>query len=381
MSNNAIGASLRTTLGLDATGQPSVTSYNGSFLPAPLNGITDGTDGADDITMRQTVEKYVFGMGGDDTLRFPSSGGAGILVGGTGADTFVMGNENQSQGIGVLLGSVIDFSTAEGDKVDLSAVASSINDVTINQTSAASASIVLANGDSYVISGLDVSLTEANLIFGNGSVGGGSSSNTDTGTTGSDTADTLPGSDALADLIIGLAGDDLLYGLGGNDTLNGNTGADTVYGNAGDDDVYGGKGDDITRGGQGNDTVNGNIGNDSVFGDVGDDLIHGGKDNDTIEGGTGNDTIYGDLGNDTLTGGEGADTFVFASNSGNDTITDFVDGTDSLQFSSDVFASESAAVAAQTLNGSDVVFDLGNSNTLTIENVGGLLDADDLSII
>ena len=57
--------------------------------------------------------------------------------------------------------------------------------------------------------------------------------------------------------------------------------------------------------------------------------------NDKIDAGAGDDIIIGNAGNDTLTGGEGRDVFVFManSNSGQDTITDFVRGSDKIQFS------------------------------------------------
>ena len=56
--------------------------------------------------------------------------------------------------------------------------------------------------------------------------------------------------------------------------------------------------------------------------------------NDTIIGSDGNDIIIGNAGNDTLTGGYGKDTFAFLanSNSGQDTITDFTKGQDTLSF-------------------------------------------------
>lgn len=79
---------------------------------------------------------------------------------------------------------------------------------------------------------------------------------------------------------------------------------------------------------------------------------------DVIKGGSGNDTITGGKGADILTGNGGADTFVFdgaagATQSGAtfgmfDTITDFVVGTDKLQFANvvDVVSGQQAAVQA-----------------------------------
>ena len=72
------------------------------------------------------------------------------------------------------------------------------------------------------------------------------------------------------------------------------------------------------------------------------DKLIGGKDNDILMGGAGNDTLGGGLGNDTLTGGTGVDVFGFNTVPNKitnlDAITDFVSGTDKLQFSKAVFA-------------------------------------------
>lgn len=94
-----------------------------------------------------------------------------------------------------------------------------------------------------------------------------------------------------------------------------------------------------------------------LTGGSGADTITGSIKADTIVGGAGNDTITGGLGLDTMTGGAGADTFSFVATAaqtndpvaGNyDTITDFVVGTDKLQFTTvtDVVSAQQAAVQA-----------------------------------
>jgi Ca2+-binding RTX toxin-like protein len=79
---------------------------------------------------------------------------------------------------------------------------------------------------------------------------------------------------------------------------------------------------------------------------------------DAIKGGAGADTLNGLQGADTLTGGAGADTFSFTATAGAnangatfgtfDTITDFVAGTDKLQFAgvTDVVSAQQAGVQA-----------------------------------
>lgn len=86
--------------------------------------------------------------------------------------------------------------------------------------------------------------------------------------------------------------------------------------------------------------------------------VTGSAVNDIIIGGTGADTINGGSGADTLTGGAGADTFSFtataAANASGavfgqaDVITDFVVGTDKLQFTTvtDVVSAQQVAVQA-----------------------------------
>ncbi len=64
----------------------------------------------------------------------------------------------------------------------------------------------------------------------------------------------------------------------------------------------------------------------SVIGGLGNDTIWGGAGADSIHGGDGLDVLLGGAGSDTLTGGSGNDVFLFAANSGQDTITDFASG-------------------------------------------------------
>jgi hypothetical protein len=104
-------------------------------------------------------------------------------------------------------------------------------------------------------------------------------------------------------------------GGNGDDTLNGTSGRDELNGENGTDILNGGNGNDTLTGGNGNDTLNGGISNDILVGDNGDDLLNGGQ------------------GNDTLTGGKGSDRFVLAVGEGNDTITDFTDGSDQIGLS------------------------------------------------
>ena len=157
----------------------------------------------------------------------------------------------------------------------------------------------------------------------------------------------------------------------------GNTLANVITGNAGNNIIDGGAGADTMIGGLGNDTYT----VDNV-GDVVTEVAGGGTDviNSSVTftlstevetlnltgslaiNGTGNtvtntivgngaaNIISGGLGNDTMTGGGGADYFVFNSapngTSNVDTITDFTQNTDLLQFSKAVFTAVTTAAGA-----------------------------------
>ena len=117
-------------------------------------------------------------------------------------------------------------------------------------------------------------------------------------------------------VISGGGGNDTLYGGDGNDLLNGNSGGDSLFGDLGNDTLSGGNNNDILFGGAGDDRLNGDRNQDRLVGNEGNDLLLGGTENDLLEGGAGNDALIGaDYGNlevqlgeqDTLIGGAGSD--------------------------------------------------------------------------
>lgn len=123
------------------------------------------------------------------------------------------------------------------------------------------------------------------------------------------------------------------------------TGAETYSGTDGKDSLDALAGDDV---------VNGLAGNDLIYGGAGNDVLTGSGQADVISGGAGADVITGGVGADIHTGGAGADTFVFAvldtfgadGAAVADVITDFVVGTDKLQFNAiaDIVSAQQAAV-------------------------------------
>ncbi|MFM9962824.1 MAG: beta strand repeat-containing protein [Planctomycetaceae bacterium] len=139
-------------------------------------------------------------------------------------------------------------------------------------------------------------------------------------------ADTLLGSDSLADSLDGGNGADLIVGNGLNDTLLGGDGNDTINGGTGDDSIDAGNGQDVIDGstgndvilaGDGQDSVNGSDGLDNIDGGNGADTLLGGNDGDTLNGGAGADSLDGQAGDDSLLGGSGNDTLL--GSAGNDT--------------------------------------------------------------
>lgn len=159
-------------------------------------------------------------------------------------------------------------------------------------------------------------------------------------------------------------GADMLFGLPGT--------IDIIAGNAGNDTIYGYEMDDFLLGGAGNDTVWGGDDNDIVYGGAGNDLLYGEA---------GNDRIAGDKGTDTLSGGTGADVFLFTRRFGQDTITDFEDGVDQLQFAKNVFANTAAVLSSASQVGDDVVIQTALGDTVTLLNfLLSNLDASDIII-
>ncbi|MEM7743129.1 MAG: M10 family metallopeptidase C-terminal domain-containing protein [Pseudomonadota bacterium] len=201
---------------------------------------------------------------------------------------------------------------------------------------------------------------------------------------GGDGGDVLHGGED-ADALRGGDGDDVLYGGNDGDNLRGDDGNDALYGGDGADALTGGDGDDQLHGDAGDDRLTGGNGNDSLFGGDGDDRVNGGNGDDLMAGGSGADSFSGGRGFDTVsyaeadagvvvsldrrgevggaaegdsfsqveaiigsafddviggdrldntfTGGTGADRFVFdQTRTGEDTITDFGNGADRLDF-------------------------------------------------
>ncbi|MEZ5843277.1 MAG: cadherin domain-containing protein [Hyphomicrobiaceae bacterium] len=262
----------------------------------------------------------------------------------------------------------------------------------------------------------------------NDSLTGDGNDNSFRGLAGDDTIDGAGGSDwvgysrdyatfeegdaPLSGVVVDLANGTATDSFGDTDTL---ISIENATGGALDDQLTGSSVDNSFRGLLGNDTIDGAGGNDTVdysteldFGELvfvdgsagitvnlgagtatdafgtTDTLISienviGTYTDDTITGSSDSNVIDALGGNDMLTGGLGADTFVFRDSWGVDTITDFEDGTDSIDLTAFETISDVAdlTITQDTL---DVIISITGdpANTIRVENatVGQFTNAD-----
>ena len=315
--------------------------------------IIDGGTG-NDVLAGGGADDTLDGGGGNDTLR--GDGGNDKLIGGDGLDTLEGGGGNDELDGGNGVDTYV-FAGANGadtitafangaDLIDLSAYGlSGLNDFVIEQA-----------GDDTVISGYN---GEGNNItlknFQSSDLG---------------PEDFIL--DPNANVIVGTLGDDTITPGGNSDGVTGGEPSDAndiIKALGGNDTVEGGGGNDVIDGSGGNDTLDGGAGNDALAGGNGSDMLEGGADNDVLRGGGGADTLNGGGGNDVLEGGglEQADIFAFAGNNGTDTITDFEDGFDRIDFTAYNASSTDDFVIEKS--GDDTVisgYD-GDGNTITLK--------------
>ena len=336
--------------------------------------VLEGITSVDDVTADMFVLDQIVGSDdSDDTLQGGTSDDT--MTGGTGADTFVFDEDSGND-------TITDFSTAEGDKIDLRSFSQSITwDVL-------STKITVVTDESNVAVGVAIDLSEwgggtitlngitsvndvtadmflLHALTGSDDVDdvlqGGTGDDTLTGGTGADTfvfieghgADTitdfskaegdridLSGFDAAitweelsakittvtddSNVVTGVQIDLSEWG-GGTIVLQGITSVDEVtedmFDLPGDSLIwrFGTEGNDTIAGGGAHNIIYGMEGDDTLRGEGGDDMIFGGEGDDTLEGGAGDDLLMGGEGKDILDGGEGADMLV--GGEGDDTMT------------------------------------------------------------
>lgn len=285
----------------------------------------EGSDG-NDVIVGDGRANLLSGRGGDDRLE--GGGGADILRGGAGADMLIGGAGMDSADYG---------------------------------TSSAGVTINLADGTALGGDATGDSFESIERVIG--SAHGDS-------ITGDDNANMLSGGD----------GDDLLTGGGGNDVIRGGFGVDTMDGGEGRDTIsyqgstnwvsvflYAG----VAYGSEGaGDSL---IGFENIRGSEMGDALYGDGGNNRIEGGGGGDYIVGGAGRDVLVGGDGDDAFLMTTDSGVDTIVDFLPGggwEDRIHVDmGGAFADFDSIMAVATQVGDDTVIDFSGGNILILAGV------------
>jgi Ca2+-binding RTX toxin-like protein len=112
---------------------------------------------------------------------------------------------------------------------------------------------------------------------------------------------------------------------------------------------------------------------------MGDDRLTGGLGDDFLVGGAGNDRLNGSKGDDSFIGGAGRDVFVFSGDAGNDSILDFVSGTDKIDLSAygiDFGDVQSSSAGVNTLIGVDANGDSASDFQITLVNAGSPAQTD-----
>lgn len=324
----AVGGGIDKIIASSSINLTAVTNFTslaaaGAIENVTLTGATVGNITGNALNNRlsgSTAINTIIGGAGNDILD-TGAGGADILQGDAGNDTFIIrtgATATITDNAGIDL--VQSFVTAN---VSALVAGQGIENVTLLGSTA-----INATGN-----------TLANILIGNNAV------------------NTLTG-DAGNDILTGNGGDDVLVGGAGNDTLNGGAGTNSLQGGAGNDiynvtsatDTFSGElntvgetdtvnfsgasgtltvgnfietinltgtnaisatvaGTTIAHTMTGNtaaNTLTGGDGIDNINGGDGDDILIGNAGNDNLTGGNGNDTIRGNAGNDTLNGGAGA---------------------------------------------------------------------------
>ena len=350
-----------------------LTDWGGGTIT--LTGLTAVSDLTEDMFI---LDKIVGADGVDDTLQGGTSDDE--MTGGTGADTFVFNEDSGSD-------TITDFSTTEGDRIDLTAFTSSI-------TWAQLQAVMTQVDDDPLTTGEDETATVIDLSsFGGGSI-------TLKGVTKTDLTEDM----FVLDDFAGGTGDDTLEGGATDDTLTGGGGADTFVFSPGHGDdritdftadtdkidltaFTGITGlDDLIYWQSGGDTLiylrfdgGGTIRLEGVLPDEldADDFVFyqdqytGTAGAETLVGGAGDDTITGLGGDDTLTGNDGYDTFVFAAGHGDDTVTDFTDGEDLIDLSAFTGITQFSDLTV-TQEGNHVKIDLSgqtDGGSITLQNI------------
>lgn len=383
-----VGATVDPGEGLNMLNDLFVTNPSASTTPAPANVIF-GSDAAE-ATAGTTGADYIYGLAGDDTL----SGGTGddTLRGGSGADVLDGGDDmdaadySGSQGwVNVSLESGFvgggAGSHAIGDTFQsIEGLVGSVFADRLNGDDVAN-DIIGGNGDDilrgrggadFLDGGIGMDTADyqdsdgfVNVSLLTGYVGGGAGSDAI-----GDTFKSIEGLNGsrFADILNGDNNDNVLQGRLGADVLNGNGGSDTATYK----DSAGFVNVSLITGYAGGGTGSHAIGD--VFNSI--ENLCGSAFNDLMAGDHGVNILNGGVGNDSMRGHGGADVFVFDTNFGQDTVLDFQNGIEFLDFTGNSQVNGFADLTIGTAGADATVADAyGNSILLTA--AAGLIDEAD----
>jgi len=156
--------------------------------------------------------------------------------------------------------------------------------------------------------------------------------------------------------------------------VNGLTGADTI-------DATGMATGIVIAVGDGNDVITGGSGNDTVYADGDDDLVNGGAGQGILIGGAGADTINGGADNDYMDGGAGADEFQFDAGWGVDTVANFEDGTDMIDFSGHAGVNDLSDLTINSVGTTTTITLAGGTDQIILTKFNGTLTETDFNFI
>ncbi len=310
------GAGGNDTLAMSAAGTMDVRSsdvYNGfTFLK--------GSTGADIIRGGSAAETIDGGAGADNLWGYT---GNDSLVGGAGADTYWFtsgdGVDTIADGGADSKLDVVRFSGLSFNDLSFGVAVGSDLTIAVGSTD----SLTLTNWASYADNTAAKAAT-ANLYRVN------------TFVTDDKTFGLAIGNDTATSLV-GTSMDDYILGGLASDTLKGGAGVDSLYGGIGNDFLYYSTEDAVFNGGNDADTLSAAASTaaveinlyDSKISNIeylegsslGDILRGSDASGETLNGGKGADQLYGGKGDDLLTGGVAADTYWFGTQDGADTIS------------------------------------------------------------
>ena len=351
-----------------------------------------------DVMMGGSAADFFYGLANDDLLY--GGGGADWLYGGSGNDLL-----DGDAGADLLFGQEGIDQIHGGDDGDF-IYGGDGNDLLVGEDGG---DWIYGEADDDTILGQ----AGVDVLFGgigNDQIFGGLETDTIFGEDGDDRLWGQEGGDVISgqdgdDQIHGGADGDFLFGGAGFDTLFGEEGVDQLWGQENDDYLNGGAGNDDLHGGTGNDRLYGGDDTDSLFGEEDHDLLYGEGGGDVLNGGTGVDRLYGgadgdflfgDAGSDVINGGTGNDQLYGGSNGlaiagesdifqfdgpgwGIDTIHDYEDGVDRIEFIATATLNDFGDLTVSSASG-DAVLTFG-ADSITIIGAAGLITAADVDFV